>query len=124
MNTIQFGSYNTVTKQSSEGYIENNEMKFKPYPWYKKMWFRIKETRNYNLAECPPNSFATEYIGTTTLYSKMIWSNHKNYFETAVYRKYCIVSNDTLCIYSNIDGHRKVYFNVDAYKQENKLILD
>ena len=24
MNTIQFGSYNTVTKQSSEGYIENN----------------------------------------------------------------------------------------------------
>ena len=119
---IKFGAYNTITKESLEGYIDDCQMKFKPYPWYNRLWFGMKEVWNYKPLQPPLTKTATKYIGTTTLYRQMIWSKHKNYFEAAVYSKYDITTGKTISVYSDVND-RRIYFNVDAYNNDKLLIV-
>ena len=115
---IKFGSYNKSTGESKQGYIENGEMKYKPYPWYNRLYYKLFP---YNPPEIKHEN--TVYIGTTELYSKMIWSNQKNYFDVAVYRTYNTITDKTIEIYADIPSRgRRYYFNVDAYDADKTLI--
>lgn len=110
-NGLAFGMVDTNNGLASEGYIDKNgEMRFKKIPWYKKLFSK------------EPSKI--EFIGVTEVYSQLIWSNKKNYFETAVYRKYNPYTNKTQCIYTNIRGCRTFYFDIAAYEKTGQLIIE
>ena len=88
-------------------------MKFKKLSWFK----RIFQDRSEDRSEI------IEYIGTTTIYSQLIWSKNKNYFEVAVYKTFNPKTNEIYKIWSMVDGE-KVIFNKDAFIKDKKLILE
>lgn len=77
-------------------------------PWYKKIFHKHRTKE--------------EYIGYTTIYSRFIWSKEKTYFEAPVYRQFDERTNETLSIYADAGTYRKLYFSVDAYEKQDKLI--
>jgi hypothetical protein len=107
-NLIRCGVIDTETGLVSEGYVENGEIKFKKIPWYKKLFAK--------------EPYKIELIGTITMYSQWIWSNKKEYFESAVYKKYNPFTGKIKCIYTNIPNHGAKYFDVCAYEKLGKLI--
>jgi len=107
-NGIIFGKIDTSTGLASEGYMENGEMKFKKIPWYKKLF--AKE----------PSKI--EFIGIISMYSQLIWSNEKNYFDVAVYKKYNPFTGKIQCIYTNVPNHGAIYFDVYAYEKSGQLV--
>lgn len=113
---IEFGSYNVLTGESKQGYLDKDgKMQFRPIPWYKRIFQRknFKETSDISV---------TEYIGTTQFYSQWIWSNHKEIFTVAVYRTYNKLSGSTISVYSDIADHGRKYYNVDAFNKDKILI--
>ena len=110
-NSAKFGTFNVTTGEVQTGYVDKSgQMKYRKPPWYK----RIFQKR----ARRPE---ATEYIGTTELYSQLIWSNTKNYFDVAVYRNYNPYTNETYSCYA-IRRNRIIYFDVNAFER-NELVL-
>ena len=109
-NNISFGTINVKTGERTEGFIENGEMKYKKIPWWKRI-FR----------ESPKPPEQTEYIGTTQLYSKLIWSNNKNYFNAAVYKRFNPFTKEIYEIYSNTRWG-KFNYNIDAFISAGQLI--
>ena len=110
-----FGTYNVTTGESLEGYMDKGEMKYRKYPWYKRIFFRkYKE---------PQPKTLTEYMGTTIYRaSNWIFRTHKE-IEVVVYREYIEGTNKTTRIYSNVDG-RTFTFNIDAYNAGHGLICN
>lgn len=106
---MSFGSVNVVTGELQKGYIKDSQMKFKKIPWYKRIFQKKPEK--------------VEYVGTTTVYSQLIWSDKKHYFDVSVYRKINPITNETYEIFCFIEG-LKYKFNIDAYVYENKLIIN
>lgn len=107
-NSCKFGTFNVTTGEVQNGYVDkSDQMKYKKQPWYKRIFQRRPE--------------ATEYIGTTELYSQLIWSNTKNYFDVAVYRNYNPYTNETYSCYARCIN-RIIYFDVNAFER-NELVL-
>ena len=107
-NRIIFGSINVETGEIQNGYIDKHgQMKYRKEPWYKRIFRKRPEE--------------IEYIGITQLYSQLIWSSKKNYFNAAVYRKFNPYTDQIYSIYANVDG-RTIYFDVNAYVKNKVLI--
>lgn len=105
---LMFGKIDTSTGLVQEGYVENGEMKFKKIPWYKRLFSK------------EPSEI--KYLGTITLYWNFFWSNKKNYFEAAVYKKYNPYTGKIQCIYANVPNRGAMYFDVKAYEKSGQLV--
>lgn len=77
----------------------------------KKSWFRqlFPETKE-------------EYIGIINYSRRFIWSEEESEFEAALYKKVEVESGKILSVYTTIPQRGKVYFDVNAFEKEGKLI--
>lgn len=116
---IEFGSYNTLTGETSVGHIDKDDkMQFTPVPWLKRLIEKLKPKSE------PKGGVVTEYIGTTQFYSKWIWSSNKEYFDVAIYRTYDKLTNKTIFVYSDVRNHGRIYYNKDAFDRDKLLICE
>lgn len=103
-NKNQFGTIDTSNGMFQEGHMENDEMKFKKTPWYKRL-----------LAKEPSEK---EFLGVRILYS----SNYDKEYKFAVYREYNPYTNKTLKIYSENSFFGTEYYNIDAFERMGQFI--
>ena len=98
----KFGSINVETGTSSEGYMEDGEMKFKKTPWYKRLFAKkpVKEV----------------FMGTCK------WGNDKMEIELCIYKKFNPYTNETYEIYANHSQYGKFSFDINAFEQMGKLV--
>ena len=121
---MKFGSYNVATGETQEGYMDGDLMKFNKPSFLKRILGKLFPAAALALpADWIKQLEAVEYIGTTELYSKMIWSSKKDYFTVAVYRLYSKSDNKTISLYANT-SKGKMFFNKDAYDSNNILVAE
>jgi hypothetical protein len=107
-NYSKFGTFNVETGEVQDGCVDKSgQMQYRKQPWYKRIFQKRPEK--------------TEYVGTTELYSQFIWSNSKNYFDVAVYRKFNPYTNETYSCYARC-RNRTIYFDVNAF-EKNEIVL-
>ncbi len=110
-----FGSYNTETGECLEGYMEKGIMKYRKYPWWKRMYFRMCANET---PEKPAPIIANEYLEVInmTLINHLFRTERE--IAVAVYREFEKETNKTLRLYGRYNGDT-IYFNVDAYTKDN-----
>jgi len=118
----KFGSYNPETKESLEGYMKDGEMKFRKYPWYKRLWFRIKHNLICDKKLLVQETIVEEYIGIKkiSIYNWLFRTERIRHIP--IYRKYIKETNKTLRLRSQCIG-RHLYFDTEAYDKDNLLVL-
>lgn len=108
-NDCTFGSINVETGEFKSGYIDKNgDMKYKQLPWYKRFFINRPEK--------------IEYVCYTTMYTRLIWSNKKHYFDVAVYKKYNPYTNKIYQLYASHDDNI-IYFDINAFNKTGDLIM-
>jgi hypothetical protein len=104
-----FGSVDISTGEIKNGYIDKfGQMQYKKLPWYKRIFQKRPEK--------------TSFLCNTQLYSKLIFSDKKHYFDTAVYKTYNPYTNEIYSIFCNT-GSRTVNFDVESFIKTNQLII-
>jgi hypothetical protein len=106
-NNISFGCINTKTGVFQEGCVENNEIKFKKVPWYKRIF-----------AKEPTQEI---FIKVIEMEEQLIWTNKKNSFYASLYKIVNPLTNEIKKVFAKT-YLGNVYFDPKVYEKNKKLI--
>ncbi len=106
-NNISFGCMNTKTDEFQEGFMKNEEMKFKKVPWYKRIF--AKEPRE------------EVFVGTVEMTRRFVWSDIETPFSASLYKLINPLTGETKKLYART--HRGgIYFDPNAYEKNGVLV--
>lgn len=109
----QFGSVNVVTGAEQEGYMEAGKMKFRPVPWWKKLFRNINEIKL-------PVELVEEYVGIADV-TVHKWTGGEYTECAALYRKYNKFDGKTHSLWIIRRGHY-CFFDVNAWDRDKQLV--
>jgi hypothetical protein len=99
-----------------EGYMDNGVMKYRKYPWWKRVYFRMCANENSEKKSTPTT--VTEYLEVVNMKLVNYLFRTERDIAVAVYRDFEKETNKTLRLYGRYNNHT-IDFNVDVYTKDN-----